>query len=412
MRASASPWRRGVLMGVVAFLAGASSPAWGDGLTEFLSQGRPIFDARYRFENVEQHGFSRRADANTIRERFGFESAPIWDLKALVEIQATQHLSNAFNDTINGRISYPQVPDPEAFALNRLQLAYTGMPDVTATLGRQRINLDDQRFIGASAFRQNEQTFDAARIDYKGLQNFTATYAYIDRVNRVFGDRSPAGHFNGNIHLFNLAYDFADYGKLTSYAYLLDLGRSRALSTATYGLQFGGARPLNDQFALHYIAGYAHQTGYADNPQSFALDYWRLEGGADYKDWSLTGGSETLGGNGVAGFSTPLATLHAFQGDADVFLTTPAQGITDRYAKLGYRTGVEILGTVRKVTFVGWYHAYRAAQGSSSLGHELDFDAIANINEHWRIDGAYAAYAGTLAFASRNKTWLSLTFSY
>ena len=119
----------------------------------------------------------------------------------------------------------------------------------------------------------------------------------------------------------------------------------------------------------------------------------------------------TLGGNSVAGFSTPLATLHAFQGDADVFLTTPAQGVTDRYAKLGYRTGVEILGTVRKVAFVGWYHAYKAAQGSSDLGHELDFDAVANINEHWRIDGAYAAYAGTLAFASRNKTWLSLTFS-
>ena len=211
------------------------------------------------------------------------------------------------------------------------------MPDVTATLGRQRINLDEQRFVGASAFRQNEQTFDAARIDYKGLQNFTATYAYIDRVNRVFGDRSPAGHFNGNIHLFNLAYDIADYGKLTSYAYLLDLGRSQALSTATYGLQFGGARPLNDQFALHYIAGYAHQTDYADNPQSLALDYWRLEGGADYEDWSLTGGSETLGGNGVAGISTPLATLHAFQGDADVFLTTPARGITDRYAKLGFQ---------------------------------------------------------------------------
>jgi hypothetical protein len=412
MKTKASSWRREVLAGLVAIMAGTASPARADDLTDFLAEGLPIFDARYRFENVEQHGFSHHADANTVRERLGFDTAPIWNLKALIEIQATQHLSNAFNDTINGQVSYPQVPDPEALELNRLQLTYTGMPDVSATLGRQLINLDDQRFIGASAFRQNEQTFDAARVDYTGLRNLTATYAYVDRVNRFFGDRSAAGHFNGNIHLFNLAYDIAEYGKLTSYTYLLDLGRSRTLSTATYGLQFGGAHPLNNGFALHYTAGYARQTGYADNPLSLALDYWRVEGGADYGAWSLTGGFETLGGNGVTGFSTPLATLHAFQGDADVFLTTPAQGVADRYAKLGYHTGVDVLGAMRKLTLAGWYHAYRVARGSGELGHELDFDAIVSINEHWRLDGVYAAYDGTLAFASRNKTWLSLTFNY
>ena len=412
MRLGASLWGREALTGLLAALVSATSPAHADDLTEFLAQGHPIFDARYRFENVEQHGFSHDADANTVRERLGFDTAPIWAFKALIELQATQHLSNAFNDTVNGRISYPQIPDPETLELNRLQLTYTNVPGMIVTLGRQRINLDDQRFIGASGFRQNEQTFDAARIDYKGLPNFAATYVYIDRVNRVFGDRSLAGHFNGDIHLLNLAYDIAEYGKLTSYAYLLDLGQSRSLSTATYGLQFGGAHPLDGGFALHYVAGYARQTNYAGNPASFALDYWRLEGGPSYEAWSLTGGIETLGGNGAVAFSTPLATLHAFQGDADVFLTTPAQGVDDRYAKLDYRAGVEVLGTARKLTFTSSYHAYRTVRGSSGLGHELDFDAIVNINEHWRLDGAYAAYTGTAVFATRNKTWLSLTFSY
>ncbi len=141
MRSDTSSCRRRIVTGMLAVMAGAASPAWADGFTEFLAQGRPIFDARYRFENVDQHGFSRDADANTIRERLGFDTAPIWGLKALAEIQATQHLSNTFNDTVNGRIAYPQVPDPEAFELNRLQLTYVGMPDLTATLGRQRINL-------------------------------------------------------------------------------------------------------------------------------------------------------------------------------------------------------------------------------------------------------------------------------
>ena len=390
----------------------ASSPACADGALDFLSQGQVTLDTRYRFEDVAQHGFSNSADASTVRERLGYELAPFWNLRALVELQATQHLSNSFNDTINGRISYPQVPDPEAFELNRLQLAYGGVSDATAILGRQVINLDDQRFIGASAFRQNEQTFDAARLNYTGLSNLTVTYAYVDRVNRVFGDRSPAGHFNGNIHLFNFGYDIAEFGKLTSYVYLLDLDNSPALSTATYGLQFGGAHPLNDLFGLHYIAGYARQTGYAANPRDLALDYWRLEGGLDYASWSLSGGSETLGGNGVVGFSTPLATLHAFQGDADVFLNTPAQGIADRYAKLGYQTGMDVLGTLRKLALVAWYHDYKPAHGSGDLGHELDCDAFVKISDHWRLDAAYAAYAGTASFASRDKTWLSLTFAY
>ena len=404
--------RRVALAGLTVFITLASPLAYADTVSDFLSQGRAILDTRYRFENVVQHGFASSADANTIRERLGYESASFLDLKFLVEVQATQHLSNGFNDTINGRISFPQVPDPETFELNRLQLAYAGVPEVAATVGRQVINLDDQRFIGASAFRQNDQTFDAARIDYKGLPNFTATYAYIDRVNRVFGDRSPAGHFNGNIHLFNFGYDIAEFGKLTSYVYLLDFANSPALSTATYGLQFGGARALNDQLGFHYIASYARQTDYASNPRVFGLDYWRLEGGLDYASWSLTGGSETLGGNGVVGFSTPLATLHAFQGDADVFLNTPAQGIADRYAKLGYQTDIDALGALRKLTLLAWYHNYNAAHGSGDLGREFDFDAIVKINDHWRLDAAYAAYDGIANFASRDKTWLSLTFTY
>ena len=34
------------------------------------------------------------------------------------------------------------------------------------------------------------------------------------------------------------------------------------------------------------------------------------------------------------GFTTPLATLHKFQGFADKFLTTPANGIRDTYIEL------------------------------------------------------------------------------
>src|SRR5579863_6611342 len=41
-------------------------------------------------------------------------------------------------------------------------------------------------------------------------------------------------------------------------------------------------------------------------------------------------------GNGHAGFSTPLATTHLFDGWADMFLTTPANGLGNFYLKASY----------------------------------------------------------------------------
>lgn len=383
-----------------------------EAVANFLSQGHMLLDARLRYENVGQAGFSHDAEAMTARERLGYETAEFDSFKALFEVQATQHLSGAFNDTINGHIAYPQVPDPENFSLNRLQISYSGFPGLTATLGRQVVNLDDQRFIGASAFRQNEQTFDAVRLDYGGIQGLSATYIYMDRVNRVFGERSQSGHFNGDVQAIHAAYDITGVGKLTGYAYLLDIDNSPALSTATYGALLTGTQPLDDTLSLHYQLGYGRQTGYATNPRDFALDYWRTELGLEYARWSLVGGVESLGGDGKGGFQTPLATLHAFQGYADVFLTTPPQGIADRYGKLAYQADLQLLDAQRRITFAAWYHDFDAAHGSGSEGHETDIEASARVNEHWRVDIAYATYEGTASFASRHKTWLALTTNF
>jgi hypothetical protein len=49
----------------------------------------------------------------------------------------------------------------------------------------------------------------------------------------------------------------------------------------------------------------------------------------------------------VKGFTTPLATLHKFQGWADKFLTTPVNGLADLYVNAGYtRKGVGPLAPV------------------------------------------------------------------
>ena len=50
-------------------------------------------------------------------------------------------------------------------------------------------------------------------------------------------------------------------------------------------------------------------------------------------------------GNGVKGFTTPLATLHKFQGWADKFLATPVNGIEDEYVNLSARSRPSAVST-------------------------------------------------------------------
>ena len=53
---------------------------------------------------------------------------------------------------------------------------------------------------------------------------------------------------------------------------------------------------------------------------------------------------------------SPLATLHKFNGFADVFLVTPDRGLEDLYVKLGYTLDLgETLGPLKAAV---WYHEF------------------------------------------------------
>ncbi|MBI1213295.1 MAG: hypothetical protein GC190_17655 [Alphaproteobacteria bacterium] len=389
-------------------VAAKADPSFSD----FFTNSKFLLDARYRYERVEQDGFANDANANTLRVRGGFQTGKVWDLQGLLELEGVAHLNDDFNDTVNGHSAFPVVADPQDFQVNRVQLEYSGIPQTVVTVGRQRINLDNQRFVGGVAWRQNEQTFDAARISNTSIENLTFTYIYLDRVNRVFGDRSSQGDFEGDMHLVNASYDIKDWGKVTGYAYLLDLNEAPALSTETFGARFAGKHNIVEGVAAIYAFEYATQSDYAANPGNFDVGYWLLEAGLSAHGVKLLGGIETLESDGVRGFSTPLATLHKFQGYADVFLTTPTNGIVDRYATLGYETKVEEFGPVTGFAAAITYHEFEADRGGASFGSEIDPELVLKFGDHWSAGVKYAAYNGDGGFADRNKLWLSIDVSY
>ena len=251
-------------------------------LVEALTGGTPYIDARYRFEHVDQDGFAKDAKASTLRLRFGYVTGKAYDFSARVEVEHIDPIGNDnFNSTTNGKSTRPTVADPGETEINQLYLRYQGVPDTTLTVGRQRVILDNARFVGNVGFRQNEQTFDAVTVVNTSLPDTRLFYGYVWHVNRVFGDRSANGNFRVDTHLFNGSYSGLGFVKPSAYLYLLDFtdpARENS-STATYGLRLTGKTAIAEGWNALYTAEYAHQTDWADSAVDNSHDYYTAEVG-------------------------------------------------------------------------------------------------------------------------------------
>jgi len=391
-------------------------------LADAIKSGTPLIDVRLRYEQVDQEDKPRNATATTLRARLGYQTGQYYGFTALAEFDFLQHLGpeHFFNSYSGGSSAlYPTVADPDMTVLNRLQLTYaaritetaSSMPDLRIALGRQRIIFNDQRFVGNVGWRQHEQTYDGISLDNTSLPGTALTYAYITRVNRVFGEDAPNGRFDSHSHLINALYTgLMPYLRLEGYAYVLDLRQAPTLSTATYGVRADGSLELGSGFTALLNGAYAHQNDYAKNPLSIDLSYYLGEAGLGYRGATLLAGYEVLEGNGTIGFSTPLATLHIFQGWADVFLTTPTNGIKDLYVKGSY--GFALAPLFTRVTATVYYHDFSAEHVSGNFGHEWDAQIEGAVTPNIIVGVKYAAFHGGGAYASKNIGWLYVGYRY
>ncbi len=401
--------RAAVATAVCALAVFAASPARSDdgaGLLEALEQTTPLVDVRLRSEDVGQYGKPDTAEAVTIRGRFGFETGSWWGTSLLAEGVALTPLDTDYNSTLNGKTQYPVVADPETYGLNRLQLKNTSLPDTTLIVGRSRINLDDQRFIGSVNWRQLEQTFDAAQLINTAIPDVTIDLTYLNRVNRVYGKNSPQGTYRGDNYLANVGVG-TPIGKLVGFAYLLDFDIDPTDSTQTYGLRFAGDRALG-AFELGYSLAYATQSERANNPLRFSVDYWAGQLSGGIYGVTVAAGAELLGGDGVKGFTTPLATLHQFQGWGEQFLTHPANGIDDRYGSVGYALK-PAFGAVDSITATAVYHDFRSARLDIDYGSEID-GLVKATWKRFAVLVEYADYTARRYSTDTHKLWAEIDF--
>ncbi|MFZ1991096.1 MAG: alginate export family protein [Alphaproteobacteria bacterium] len=392
-----------------------------EALADAILKGKPIIDLRLRYETVDDENCTacagNTADAVTLRARLGYETGAWNGLSAAFDFDKIWALDEDYNSTRNGKGTRPVVADPDLIALNRLQISYASDFGTKFTLGRQRLTLGNQRFIGNVGWRQHEQTFDAISLVNTSIKNLTLTYAYIDQVNRVFGPDHPApatgqpSRFDSDSHVIDAVYTAIPDLRVEAYAYLLDLDQNAPppdpalrLSTATLGARGELKHKLTNELGVQLNGEYAHQTDYARNPLSLDLDYGLIEGALHYNALTVLGGYEILTGNGVVGFSTPLATLHTFNGWADIFLTTPANGLEDAYAKLAYIWSD--IAAVKAITLTAFFHDFSAERTSTHYGSEIDASLDVAIDARTSALIKFASFDGDGPFRDKNIVWL------
>tara|TARA_R110001606_G_scaffold20146_3_gene72781 strand:+ start:484 stop:1716 length:1233 start_codon:yes stop_codon:yes gene_type:complete len=370
----------------------------------------PIFDARLAYEHVDQP--VTNADSLTLRTRAGIELASDIGLSFLVESEATLGIINDYNDTNagNGIEPFSVVADPENIELNRIQLQFAKKGKGSFTVGRQRINIDDQRFVGSVGWRQNEQTFDAVSASVTALKPLTleATYAISQRT--IFGaDAGAREAFDGDFIFLGAGLD-AGPVNLKGFAYLLDFDAGQPVSlssSATYGLRATAKLPVAEGFSLDLAGSYAVQKDYKANPNNYSVDYIAGSIGTSLSGFGLTLGYESLGSDGAGNrFQTPLATLHKFNGWADIFLSTPPAGLEDKYVSLSKK--VDLLGGF---TASAAYHDFSSETGSIDYGSELDAALNFKINVV-SVGLKYANYNANSYAVDTEKFWLRLGYSF
>jgi len=378
---------------------------------------KPIIDTRLRWENVDQDGITKDANAVTFRARLGAE-AKTGDWSMLGEIEATNAFVEDYFSGLNGKTQYPLVGDPWNFELNRLQLQYRGLPKTIVTVGRQRLNIEDQRFVGSAGWRQNEQTFDAAHIEYGTPKGFQADLTYSWSVRTIWGIDGFAARpqaVSGN-NVFATASYPTPIGKLTGFGYLVDQDESALqnyrLSSQTYGGRLAGSHALSKSAKLTYALSYARQSDYHRNPNSYQADYALAEAGLEASGWKAGAGYELLGadkGAPFTSFQTPLATLHKFQGWADKFLTTPPNGIQDFYGQAG--RGWKKLGGIDLVNALVVYHHFDSARLGLHYGDE--WDALLSAKKgRWVATAKLASYNADTFATDTRKLWFQLEWIY
>lgn len=387
---------------------GAPVPATGPPASSPANRAGFAVSFRLRQEAVDDDSYPRSADAGTLRSRLALNSASFHGLRGLVEVDDVRAYATNYQSTTRGPADRPVVADPTGTDLNVAALEWTrGKTRLVA--GRQRINLDQQRFVGGSGWRQNEQTFDGAFASWQPRASLELSAAYLTQVNRVFGpsNGTQQARWHGDVAVLQGQWKSALAGTWTPFFLAMRFDNAAAVSNRTLGLVWRQQVPLAGGWSLPLAAAWATQSDAGRNPTDYTTHYSLVEAGLGKGAFSAKLGREVLGGHATLPgrrFQTPLATLHAFQGWVDKFLTTPPQGVEDTYASVQWKTP-------RATAQLVW-HDFRAAAVNRPYGEEWDASVSLPFATRYEVLLKGGRYRSTGYGTSATKLWAQFSAKF
>jgi len=372
-------------------------------------------ELRPRYEFVDEDNPKPNANALTNRLVLGVGGDLLgtdW-LSGYAEMTDVHALNPGNYDGADGKGNANSiVADPEQ---TRLTQSYIDVKYKKTKLryGRQMFNIDNLRFIGAVAWRQMPQTYDATTIFDSSIEGLDLMASYVTKANTIFSDEVAKGVNNSDIGILHAKYKVMDALTVTGYGYLVEnLGD-------TYGIALTGAPKISDALTLNYRAEYAMMGDAAmtDSPsptqENTDADYYNLElgmnmsgilAGLNYEFQS--GDSDTTDGENKT-FRTPYGTNHKFNGFADKFLSTPDEGLVDANIMLGYKS--KEVGM-----FKAFYHDFSSDVDSIDYGTEIDLVYVRAIPGLKNVTGLlkYADYNADEFSVDTQKFWVQLDYKF
>lgn len=369
-------------------------------LSSAVTGGTVNADLRLRYEAVGQDNAREDADAVTLRTLLGYTTKSWNDLTGFVEMENVNALVDDYSIPGGPVQRYSIVADPDDTELNQWGIRYAGIRNLSATIGRSKLILDNARWVGNVGWRQNEQTYDGVFLKYTPLSSLTLQYDYLSNVNDIFFNNVD---LNG--HLFNFSWAALPQLTLIAYGYLLDFESPAAADSDTVGLRATGAVPVGEALKILYTAEFATQDAETANAD-FNADYFLGELGLAFKGVTGKLGYEVLGSDdGAFVIQTPLATLHAFNGWSDAFLpAVPSMGLEDTFVSLGASLG--------KVNLLAVYHDYQSDEGSIDYGSEIDLLATMPLADKLTGGIKYGDYSADQFSVDTDKLWVWLQFKF
>lgn len=291
---------------------------------------------------------------------------------------------------------HPVIPDVAGADLNQALIHYSPSNTIQLTLGREAINLGNQRFVGTNGFWQNEQTLDTAGVNYEFGTASNLLYRYVDNANRINGQnagtklsladsnfatnngiRPPQflGDHDHNTHLVFAQFKEWDASQIQAYYFDMDIKDANALSNQTLGLRYEYNGRWN---TLRTLAHTEFATQKRTNIHNQATpQFYDLGGGIGFSSSRLgsheiTLNFQRLSENKGISFVTPLASLHDQNGWADKFLLTPSTGLRDYSLQYIWRQS--------PIKIDARYHLFNTDDDNTRIGEELDIDLSYKFN--------------------------------